>query len=90
MEGALVTSTLPPSASHDPTTVHNHLIELSRRAADAADSLDKLYDLCSFTEAMTPHPACAPLGEAAAAAHDLCVSALAAAEVIRPSDHDDR
>lgn len=85
-----MTSILPTPAFHDPAAVHNHLLALSRHAAEAADLLDQLSDAYANTEALTPHPACAPLGEAAAAAHDLCVSTHTAAGSLRPSERDGR
>ena len=85
-----MTSILPTPAFHDPAAVHDRLLELSRQAADAADFLDELSELVASSEAFTPHPACAPLREAAAAAHDLCVSAHTAAGMVRPSESDGR
>ncbi|HJQ46719.1 MAG TPA: hypothetical protein VJ870_10410 [Amycolatopsis sp.] len=85
-----MTSILPTPAFRDPAAVHDQLLDLSRRAAEAADFLDQLSELFTGREALTPHPACAPLGEAAAAAHDLCVSAHTAAGSIRPSESDGR
>ncbi|HVW41445.1 MAG TPA: hypothetical protein VHC18_08860 [Amycolatopsis sp.] len=85
-----MTSILPTPAFHDPAAVHDHLLLLSRRAAEAADFLDQLSDRYASGEALTPHPAAAPLGEAAAAAHDLCVSAHTAAGLVRPSESDGR